>query len=303
MRAVRYERYGPPEVLTVVEIDRPVVKPGEVLVKLVAAGLNPADYKVRRGATPIRELPSGIGREFSGVIVELGADVQDFAEGDSVIGTGEWVIGELCAVDQSHVMRCPEGLSLATAACLPVAPQTAWCALESQAGSLAPGSTIVISAAGGNVGFVAAQLARKQGLKVIGVASALQEQRLNSLGVIRVDPGPGLVQRILAVAPEGIDCVLDHSGAETIEASLELGVPRDRINSVSGYAENYAVRSVGRSGLEPTILAELSRLIVAGELEVPLEARYPLNRAVDAYRHLEQNRPLGRIIIDFSLQE
>ena len=161
MRAARYNSYGPPEVLEIVDVPDPVPQADEVLVRLRAAGLNPADYKVRRGATPVAPLPSGIGRELAGTVVAVGADVRSFEVGDDVIGTGEHVIGELATLPQAHVAPRPAAVPWAVAASIPVAAQTAYRATESLA--LTPADTVLVSAAAGGVGVIAAQLAVRTG--------------------------------------------------------------------------------------------------------------------------------------------
>lgn len=294
MIAARYARYGGPEVLELVEVPEPVRAPGQVLVALEAAGLNPADYKVRRGATPLAPLPSGIGREFAGRVLEADA-ASAFRPGDRVIGTSEWVIGERIAIDESLLARCPDGLDVRVAACLPVAVQTAAVAVASQ--HPAPGDTVLVSAAAGGVGYPAAQLARRTGARVIGTASERNHELLRRIDVEPVTYGTGLAARLRELAPEGITAVLDQQGPESIETALELGVPRDRINTVSGYAERYAVRYVGRKGMDRDLVERLAAQIVARELDVRIVAEFPFERLVDAYRQLESGGVAGKVVV------
>ena len=297
MLAARYARYGPPEVIGIVELPEPEPGPGEVLVALAAAGLNPADYKVRRGAAPVRPLPSGIGREFAGTVLALGPGAEGFSPGDEVIGTGEGVIGERIAAPVALLARKPAGLDWRVAASIPVAVQTAACAVASQ--SPGPDDTVLVSAAAGGVGYPAAQLARRTGARVLGTASRGNHERLRAIGVEPLEYGPGLAERLRALAPEGITIVLDHHGVETIEAALELGVARERINTTAGYAERYAVRGVGRVGLDRELVEELSHQLLEGELEIRLDRSFGLADLVEAYRRLEEGRPAGKVVIVF----
>lgn len=295
MIAARYARYGGPEVIELVEMPEPVPGPGEYLIALRAAGLNPADVKVRRGATPVTPLPSGIGREFAGVVVAAGEGAERFRIGDEVIGTGEWVIGERVVAPEDLLAAKPSALPWTWAASIPVAIQTAAVAVESQRPQ--PGDTVLVSAAAGGVGFFACQLAARTGARVIGTASERNHELLRGIGVEPVSYGPGLVDRLRALAPDGIDIVLDHQGPETIEAALELGVARERINTISGYDTRYAVRYVGRKGMNRALVERLADDLVSGRLLMRVEAEYPLAQIVDAYRRLETGHLAGKVVL------
>lgn len=297
MIAARYARYGGPEVLRLDEVPEPVPGRGEYLIELRAAGLNPADVKVRRGATPVAPLPSGIGREFAGVIVEAGPEAHGFRIGDEVIGTGEWVIGERVVAPEALLAAKPAGLPWTWAASIPVAIQTAAVAVASQ--NPRPGETVLVSAAAGGVGFFASQFAVRTGARVIGTAGERNHGLLRELGVEPVTYGAGLADRLRALAPEGIDIVLDHQGIETIETALELGVPRDRINTISGYDTRYAVRYVGRKGLDRDLVERLAADLDQGLLRMRIEAEYPFRDIVDAYRHLESGHLAGKVVLTF----
>jgi len=293
--AARYARYGGPEVVELVEVPEPEPGPGEYLVALRAAGLNPADVKVRRGATPVAPLPSGIGREFAGIVVAAGEGAERFRIGDEVIGTGEWVIGERVVAREELLAAKPAALPWTWAASIPVAIQTAAVAVASQ--DPQPGDTVLVSAAAGGVGFFASQLAVRTGARVIGTASERNHELLRELGVEPVTYGPGLADRLRALAPHGIDIVLDHEGPQTIEAALELGVPRERINTISGYDARYAVRYVGRKGMNRELVEQLADDLLAGRLRMRIEAEFPLASIVEAYRRLETGHLAGKVVL------
>lgn len=297
MRAARYSSYGGPEVLEIVEVDVPAAGPRECVVQLKAAGLNPADVKVRRGAVPVVPLPSGIGREYAGIVTAIGSEVTEFAVGDEVIGTGERVIGEYVAAPVEMLAPKPAALPWSWAASIPVAVQTAAVAVASQ--NPGPGDTVLVSAAAGGVGFFASQLAVRAGARVIGTASERNHDLLREIGVEPVVYGAGLADRLRTLAPEGIDIVLDHQGQETIETALALGVARERINTISGFDLWYSVPYVGRRGMNRDIVDALAADLTEGRLELRIEAEFPLEQIQDAYRRLETGHLAGKIVLTF----
>ncbi|GLI26563.1 oxidoreductase [Agromyces rhizosphaerae] len=295
MIAARYRRYGGPEVIELAAVAEPEPGPGEFLVELRTAGLNPADVKVRRGGTPIAPLPSGIGREFAGVVVGAGEGAEGFAIGDEVIGTGEWVIGERVAAGGHLLAAKPAGLAFSSAAVIPVALQTG--AVATAWLDPGPEDTVLVSAAAGGVGYTACQLAVRRGARVIGTAGERNHDLLREIGVEPIAYGPGLADRLRGAAPDGITGVLDQRGPETIEAALELGVPRTRINTVSGYAERYGVAHVGRKGMDRALVERLAAELASGELRVRIDAEFPLHDIVEAYRRLETGHPAGKVVL------
>lgn len=298
MRVAQYERYGPPEVITIVDASLPEEPgPAEVQVAVQFVGINPADSKSRRGHTPVHPIPAGIGREFSGVVRSVGSDISGLAPGDEVLGTCDGALRDVVNVSGAAVMPLPDGITPEIGAILPVAPQTAMKALDSQ--DVQPGATVVVSAAAGGVGHILSQLLIRRGARVIGTASPRNHGYLESLGVTPVSYGPGLVDRLREVAPEGIDHVFDQSGQEMLETALQLGVPRSRINSVSGLAPLYDVPAVGRKGLDKTAIAELAGLIHQHELSLEV-VTYPLEQVVEAFAHLENNPGRARFAVSLT---
>jgi NADPH:quinone reductase-like Zn-dependent oxidoreductase len=295
VRVAQYEKYGPPEVITIIDAPLPGAPgPNEVQVAVQVVGINPADSKSRRGHTPVHQIPAGIGREFSGVVRAIGSDIAGITPGDEVLGTCDGALRDMVNVSSDAVMPIPEGITPEIGAVLPVAPQTALKALGSQ--DVGAGATVIVSAAAGGVGHILCQLLVRQGARVIGTASPDNHGYLESLGVIPVSYGPGLVNRLLALAPEGIEHVFDQSGKEMLEAALQLGVPRSHINSVSGLGPLYDVPTVGRKGLDQGAIAVLAGLIARKELSLEV-VTYPIEQVVDAFTHLEQNPGRNRFAI------
>lgn len=296
-RTVTYDAHGGPEVLRIERLEVAAPAPDEVRVRVVACGLNPVDAKLRGGRSRMQlPLPVRVGREFSGTVEAMGAGVTAFALGQQVFGS----IPQGCAAEHlvapaGAMTAVPNGLTLAQAAGLSLAGQTAWDALESQ--HLERGATIVVSAAAGGVGGILAQLAVARGIRVIGTASPANHDWLRSRGIEPVAYGEGLAARLAELAPHGITAVFDQAGPETIEAVLRLGVPVDRINTIATDASVYGVRAVGRGPVHPPTLDALAALVVACTIDLPIEAAYPLDEVRAAFEHLERGHLRGKIVL------
>ena len=299
-KAVSYARYGGPEVLEIIDVPEPHVGPGQVRVAVRAAGLNAFDFKLRRDPAimPSHTLPSRQGSEFSGVIDELGAGVTGVALGDEVLGWAPLnAQAEYVVVKASNVAAKPADLSWASAGGLYSVGNTALRSTDAVAPT--PADTVLVSAAAGGVGILAAQFALRAGATVIGTASEENHEFLRGLGIIPVSYGPGLVDRIRAVAPQGITAAIDNAGEETVLAALELGVAPTRINSVAYYegAEKYGISVVGSGKKTSAELWELARLVASGELVLPIAATYPLEQVREAYERLESRHLRGKVVL------
>jgi NADPH:quinone reductase-like Zn-dependent oxidoreductase len=297
-RAVRFDRFGDPSVLYLAEgpLDEP--GPGQVRVRMRAAGLNPVDYKIRRGGSryPVTP-PAPVGRELAGVVDAVGPGVERLAVGDEVFGTiPTGAFADAVTIEEGYFARRPDAVPAAVAGGLALAGQTAWDALGSQ--SLDAGQTIVISAAAGGVGSILSQLALLRGLQVIGTASEANAEWLRSVGVVPVRYGDGVAGRLReAAGGEPIAAVFDLHGPETIEAALELGVPRERINTNATDPTPYGVRGVGRGPTSIPTLDQLSALVADDELTVPVAAVYRLDQVREAFERLEQGHLRGKVVL------
>jgi NADPH:quinone reductase-like Zn-dependent oxidoreductase len=303
-RAVRFQQYGGIEVLRVVEVDRPVPGPGQVLVRVVAAAINPGEAKIRTGALHDRwpaTFPSGQGSDLAGVVVETGAGVEGFASGDEVIGFTDDRAShaEFVAVAAADLVHRPADVSWEQAGSLYVAGTTAYAAVRAVAAG--PGDTVVVSGAAGGVGSIAVQLARDTGANVIGLASEANHRWLAEHGALPVAYGEGVLDRIRTAAGDrSVDAFIDTFGAGYVELALDLGVAPERIDTVVDFeaAEKHGVKTEGNLAAgNAEVIAELAALIGAGRLEIPIAATYPLDEVRDAFRELERGHTRGKIVL------
>jgi NADPH:quinone reductase-like Zn-dependent oxidoreductase len=304
-RAVRLDAFGGPDVLDVREVPVPQAGPGQVRVRVTAAGLNPmdrvmtadADTAARFGLT----LPAGFGTDYAGVVDQVGDGVSEFAPGDRVFGSAlsravaDFVVvdaaGEVAANEAHHT---PDGVDDRTAATLAIAGRTASAALAVV--DPGPDDTVLIGGAAGGVGVFAVQLARIAGARVIGTGSATSSDFLRDLGAEPVAYGDGLVDRVRALTPGGVTAAIDLHGTETVHAARELGVPDGRICTIAAQVEG--VSTANGANAAPGALEEIAGLVAAGRLRVPIPASFPveqIRRAAElqAGRHVH-----GKVVID-----
>ncbi|MEV0219822.1 NADP-dependent oxidoreductase [Streptomyces sp. NPDC050704] len=302
-KAVRFAEYGGIDVLNVVDVERP--EPGErqVLVKVVAAGINPGEAVIRQGLFHERfpaTFPSGQGSDLAGIVEELGAGVTGFAVGDEVIGFtddrashAEYVI-----VAEDHLTPRPAGVPWEQAGALFVAGTTAYAAVHAvKAGR---GETVVVSAAAGGVGSLVVQLARHAGATVIGLASEPNHAWLTRQGAIPLTYGEGVGERVRTAADGTVDAFIDTFGAPYIELALELGVPAERINTIIDFpgAAKHGTKAEGTAAAASAdVLRELATLIADGDLEIPIARVHRLDEVRDAFRELERRHTRGKIVL------
>lgn len=302
-KAVRFEQYGELDVLRVIDVEQPVPGPGQVLVRVKAAGINPGEASIRKGLLAARwpaTFPSGQGSDLAGVITNVGEGVHGFVAGDEVIGFTHKRAShaEFVLVEASDLTPRPRGVSWEVAGSLFVAGTTAYAAVRAVA--LKRGDTVVVSGAAGGVGSIAVQLARREGAKVIGLASPAHHQWLSERNIIPLAYGAGLEERLREVTGGRLDAFIDTFGADYVELALKLGVPPERIDTIINFeaVTKYGVKSEGNAqGASATVLAHLAQLIDRGELEIPIAHVYPLARVQEAYRELEQRHTLGKIVL------
>jgi NADPH:quinone reductase-like Zn-dependent oxidoreductase len=297
MKAVRFSRFGGPEVLEIVDLPDPHPGPGQVRIAVRAAGLNPSDWKKREGLMD-GELPQTMGHEAAGVVDELGQGVPDAAVGDRVFGfsTEEAAQAELAVL--SYYAPIPASLDFAGAAALPTAIETATRALDQL--DVGAGSTLLINGASGSVGSAAVQLAVARGARVTGTASPANHDYLRSLGARPVAYGEGLVERVRAVAPDGVDVALDVAGSGVLPELIELASGREHVITVAdfGGAQEHGVAfSSGDAGRAVHALAGIGQLIEAGRFSLPVAQTFPLAEVAEAHRIGEGGHVRGKLVL------
>ncbi|MEW1976579.1 NADP-dependent oxidoreductase [Microbacterium profundi] len=310
-RAIVHTEIGSPDVLHLVEIPDPVAGPGEVVVRIEAAGVNPLDAKRRSGRRPMPPItePRRVGLDGAGAIDSVGEGVTEFAVGDRVaIGDTVGTYATHLVVPVAHLFRLPDAVTAAEGAALSIPVGTAYQCLRSL--DVGDGDTLLIHAGSGAVGQAAIQFAVAWGATVIATGSPARHDQLRELGAIPVAYGDGLADRVRAAAPAGVTVALDCIGTdEAIEVSKELISDRDRIATIvrGPDAEKLGIRAF--SGGAPTPLTEQElawrhegvdvaiALIAAGDFQVELGAELPLSEAPQAHELVEAHAARGKITL------
>jgi NADPH:quinone reductase-like Zn-dependent oxidoreductase len=293
VKAVRYDRFSGIDGIYLADVPEPVASPGEVVVRVEAGALNPGALPALHGSsyTP--------GRDLAGEVVAAGADVLGFTVGDAVLGSLQsWdAHAQFVAIPAVQLVSKPQALSWDVAGSLHTTPMAGLGAIR--AVEPRPGETIVISGASGGVGFTAAQLALRAGATVIGLTSDAHFDLLRQHGIQPVQYGAGEQERILATTDRA-DAFIDAVGGGYIDLAINLGVPKDRINTVVDYrgAKEKGVKSLGTTDAGgPPALTELAALAATGDLHIPIAATYPLTAVRDAYQALADRKTHGRIVL------
>lgn len=293
MKALRFAEFGPPDVMSVVETPAPNAGPGRIRIAVRAAGISPADWKIRAGAAPV-PLPRIPGLDAAGIVDQVGEDVRGYRVGDEVFGIAP---GGACAEHAvlTRFAHKPPAMSWPDAAGLPSAVEAALRALEAL--RPAPGDVLLIHGAATGIGLAAAQFARARGLLVAGAAAPEHHDRLRAAGVAPVAFGPGLGDRLHALVPDGIDCVLDLGGTDLAELITLAGAP-DRVVTVAPPGPT-GVRHLSDSPLRAWhALAEAAGLFERGDFRLPVERTFPLHQAPEAHRLGESGGDRLALVLD-----
>src|SRR3954469_14241756 len=283
MKAILFDRFGGTDVLHEADIEVPQPGPGQIRVRVRAAGLNALDGKIRSGAmegvfpTPLPAVP---GAELAGVVDALGEGVRDVQVGDEVLGwsdTGSYAEYALATT----VAPKPAGLDWQHAVALPVAGETAERVLDLL--GVAAGATVLMHGAAGAVGTLAVQLATARGARVITTAGPANQDYLTSLGATATRYGEGLVERVQALAPDGVDAVFDLAGKGALEDSIALRGGTERIVTIADARARELGITFAQAPRERSApgLAALAQDAAAGRLVTTVTA-YPLAEAAAA---------------------
>ncbi|MGO9157227.1 NADP-dependent oxidoreductase [Mycobacterium sp.] len=302
-RAVRFGRYGGREVLYVADIEMPSAGPGEVVVEVLAAGINSGEAGIRVGA--MHEMfpatfPSGEGSDLAGVVTAVGPDVTEFSVGDEVLGFSFRRSSHAThtAVPVDQLIRKPPQLSWEVAGSLYVVGATAYAAVRAVAPQ--PGETVAVSAAAGGVGSLTVQLLVLRKARVLGIAGTPNADWLRAHNVIPIAYGYGLADRLREAAPDGIDAFIDLFGPDYVQLAVDLGVAPERIDTIISFqkAGEVGAKTEGSTDAStPEVLAEMADLIVTGAIDFEIAATYPLDRVADAFEELEKRHTRGKIAL------
>src|SRR5258708_18959327 len=299
MRAIKVHDYGGADQLKLEVTPRPEPKEGEVLVRLKAAGVNPADWKFRQGSykafMPL-SFPWTPGIEGAGVVEAIGEGVTAFKRGDAVFGNINAAYAEYAVVPAGDLAPKPAALSFEEAASVPVGALTGWGAVE--AADIKPGQRVFVQGAAGGVGLFAAQLARSKGAHVIGTASAVNLDFVRSLGVEAIDYDAAPFESVV----HDVDIVIDTVGGEVLQRSWDVLKPGGLLVSVAGRATEEEAKAKGKqfkgaSRAPASNLIQVAELISAGKLTPAIQAGFPLSEAAAAMQLCETGHGRGRIIL------
>lgn len=301
-----YSRYGDNSVLELTELPRPKVGPGQVLIRVARASVNPVDWKVMSGGLDTMmdaHFPVVPGWDAAGVVEELGPDSPEFRPGDRVAAYARKMVvsggtfAEYVTVPAEFAAAIPDGVSDDVAGALPLTGLTARRAID----ALHPtaGETVLVHGASGGVGYLASQLAVATGARVIGTASEANSAKLESVGVVPVAYGDGLTERVRELAPDGVDAVADFAGGEGL-LETTLAVLRDGGRHVS--ITDPAVERHGGRWLwvrpDGAGLAQLLAKVERGELVVDIDRVLPLAELAEGFRLSQSGEARGKIVID-----
>ncbi|MFJ9344552.1 NADP-dependent oxidoreductase [Streptomyces sp. NPDC101733] len=299
MRAARFHEYGGVEGLVIEQAPEPHPGLGEIRVRVAAAGVNPIDWKLRAGSLrqllPL-ELPAIPGRDAAGVVDEIGDGVRGVRIGDRVFGLGgvTGATAELAIL--SAWAHTPDTWNNEQAAGAGLASVTAMRGLNAL-GSLA-GRTLLVEGAAGGVGSAAVEIAVAQGATVIGTAGERNHEFLTALGAVPTTYGPGLAQRLSALAPRGVDVALDTAASGSLDDLVSITGDPTRVATVADHAGGHRLGThVVNAENDSTLLSAAAELGRQGRYTPRIEQAYPLERIAHAHAHAERGRTRGKIVI------
>jgi len=316
VKAIVYTQYGPPEVLKLLEVEKPVPKDDEVVVKVHAASVNALDWHYMRGTPYLMRIVAGLRRpnvtrlgvDVAGVVEATGKGVSEFRPGDPVFGSCRGAFAEYACTKADRLVSKPAALSFEEAAAVPVAGFTALQALR-DAGKIRPGQKVVIDGAGGGVGTYAVQLARAFGAEVTAVCGTGNLTTMRSLGadhvvdytqedftrngqqydlILGANAHHSLLDYRRALSPDGIYVMTGGGGAQMLQAML--------LAPFLSLIGKKKLRMKGAKAHKQDLLA-LKELLEAGKIKPVIDRRYPLTETAEAIRYLEAGHAKGKVVI------
>lgn len=314
MKAIRFTRYGSPDVLKLVDVEKPTPAADQVLIKVVAASANPLDWHLMRADPFLVRLSNGffrpkqhsIGADIAGVIEAVGKDIKEFKVGDAVFGDiGAGSFAEYALAKEKHIVFKPNNISFEEAAAIPVAGITALQGLRDKK-ALRPGQHVLINGASGGIGTYAVQIAKSMGLQVTGVCSTRNLELVKSLGADHVID---YTKTNFTEAGQTYDLILDNVANHPAKA-LRRALKPDGVGVSAGFSTTGRMIMTGlfgsRGGQPVSLLMAnikkediqyLADLLASGKVKSVIDQCYPLAKAADAIRYLETSRARGKVIV------
>jgi len=297
MKAIVVHEFGGPEVLKYEDAPRPEPKENEILVRVIAAGVNPVDTYVRSGKFGTPTLPLIPGRDIAGIVEETGPGATKFKKGDAVYGNVRNGYAEFAVAAEKDIALKPVSLDFVQAAAVPVAARTAWYALVDTA-HLSPGQTVLIQGGSGGVGSFAIQIAKLRGAKVFATASTANQDLLKELGA---DVAIDYTKQKFEDVVKDVDVVLEAAGKETLERDYPVVKRGGFLVSIVGSADSAKVQQYGIQA--PSLvtagspLPELNKLFDAKKLKVKVTETLPLSEAQKAQEQVGTHHTRGKIVL------
>ena len=299
MKAAQYSQFGGPEVLEVAEVDEPHAGPGQIRVAVRAAGINPVDWKMRRGIDGRRSARSHRAR---GSRRGRRARRGRHATWRSAMRCSGLPTAAGASPRRSCSSTTPASLGrldFAAAAALPVAVETAVRTLD--AVGVGEGTTVLVNGAAGAVGSAAVQIAVSRGARVIGTASPNNHDYLRSLGAEPTTYGEGLAQRVRELAPDGVDAAVDAAGGGALPDLVQLAGGPQHVVTIADYAgaQQTGVTFSGGMGTSRAVhaLSEIGELIDSGRFTLPVAQTFPLDQISEAHRLSETGHVRGKLVV------
>ncbi|MFC5702408.1 NADP-dependent oxidoreductase [Cohnella faecalis] len=299
MQAIRYHQFGEPEVLLLEPAPRPEPQPGEVLIRVLAAGVLPVDWKIRKGLFPLPvQFPVIPGTAMAGIVEEAGPGVTSFKKGQAVFGrSSKGTYAELTTAPVEAIALKPSSLSFVEAATLSGGASTAWRAIID--GEVKSGDRVLIHGAAGGVGLFAAQFAKWRGAHVIGTAGPANIDFIRSLGV---DTAIDYTSVPFEQAAQDVDFVLDTVGGQTLERSWSIVKRGGTLITITGQPPMERGRELGVRVLRSSLasgqnLTEIAALIDEGHVKTYVQSVFPLDQARQAHERSESGHGRGRIVL------
>jgi NADPH:quinone reductase-like Zn-dependent oxidoreductase len=328
MRAVRYHEFGPPAVLRVEQVERPLPNDDQVLVQVRAAAANPLDWHYLRGIPYVARIEFGLRRpkdpklgvDLSGVVTAVGRNVTQYKPGDAVFGSAAGAFAEYALVSPKRIAAKPAGISFEEAAGVPVAALTALQALRDK-GRVGPGSKVLINGASGGVGTFAVQIAKLYGAEVTGVCSTRNVALVRTLGADHV---VDYTQQDFAEGPQRYDVVMDNVGTRALLDFRRVMTPDGIYVQIGGGGVQDGNWLGGMTGpikallLAPFVsqqfgmmiskgssddLQLLAQWLEQGKIRTVIDRTYPFEDTAQALEYLETGRARGKVIVVVGREE